>query len=303
MSASDIIVVEDFATAILSWLRANSVSTLDVVFNAGGKKAFACGADLLSVFGAYIHVQGNEAPEVPSGSYSTHILDINRFAAVSTVPLAQVVSALLQAHASQPFQLRSHVLSFTAYSSPPPKGADSVVLVPESSLSLRIDPSGQLFDPRKSYILVGGCSELGVRITEWMANHGARHIFLTSRRGPRGLTKVDNLYIHYLRSKGVQVEVIAADAVSKEKTAAVIEQAKKAGPIGGLFVMTVVLRDAKFTNLTQQSFDDVYGSKVTVLKTLLSCIDPATIDFILLFSTIGSVFGNAGQAAYCASQL
>ena len=303
VSASDIVVVEDFATAILSWLRANSVSTLDVIFNAGGKKAFACGADLLSVFGAYIHVQGNETPEVPSGSYSTHILDINRFAAVSTIPLAQVVSALLQAHASQPFQLRSHVLSFTACPSSLPKGADSVALLPESPLPLRIDPSGQLFDPRKSYILVGGCSELGVRITEWMVNHGARHIFLTSRRGPRGLTKVDNLYIHYLRSKGVQVEVIAADAVSREKTAAVIEQAKNAGPIGGLFVMTVVLRDAKFTNLTQQSFDDVYGSKVTVLKTLLSCIDPATVDFILLFSTIGSVFGNAGQAAYCASQL
>ena len=300
---SDIILVEDFATAILCWLRANTMSVFDVVLNAGGKKTFACGADLLSVFGTYIHVQENEVPEVPSGSYSTHILDISRFVAVSAIPLAPVVSALLQAHACQPFRFRSNVLSFTAYSSLAIKSADSVVLVPDSSLTLRIDPSGQLFDPRKSYILVGGCSELGVRITEWMANHGARHIFLTSRRGPRGLTKVDNLYIHYLRSKGVQVEVIAADAISKEKTTAVIEQAKEAGPIGGLFVMTVVLRDAKFTNLTQQSFDDVYGSKVTVLNTLLSCIDPATIDFMLLFSTIGSVFGNAGQAAYCASQL
>ena len=115
--------------------------------------------------------------------------------------------------------------------------------------------------------------------------------------------KVDNLYIHYLHSKGVQVEVSVVDAVSKEKTAAVIEQAKKAGPIGGVFIMTVVLLDAKFTNLTQQSFDDVYESKVTALNTLLGCIDPATIDFILHFSTIGSVFGNAGQAAYCASQL
>ncbi|EGO03427.1 hypothetical protein SERLA73DRAFT_83383, partial [Serpula lacrymans var. lacrymans S7.3] len=67
--------------------------------------------------------------------------------------------------------------------------------------------------------------------------------------------------------------------------------------------MTVVLRDAKFTNLTQQSFDDVYQSKVDVLTTLLSCVNPASLDFLLLFSTIGSVFGNAGQAAYCASQL
>ncbi|KAG6333238.1 hypothetical protein ID866_5853, partial [Astraeus odoratus] len=300
---SDIIIVDDFATAVLRWLRANAVSTFDIVFNAGGKKAFAHGADLLSVFGVYIHVQGSDMLEVPSGSYSTHILDINRFAAASAVPLAPIASALLQAHASQPFKLRSQEVSFSAYSSTQLGDVDSVVVIPESSHSVRIDPANQLFDPRKSYILVGGCSELGVRITEWMANHGARHVFLTSRRGPRGLTKVDNLYIHYLHSKGVQVEVIAADAVSKEQTTGVIEKAKAAGPIGGLFVMTVVLRDAKFTNLTQQSFDDVYGSKVTVLNTLLSCIDPATIDFMLLFSTIGSVFGNAGQAAYCASQL
>ncbi|KAG6330815.1 hypothetical protein ID866_8273, partial [Astraeus odoratus] len=271
---SDIIIVDDFATAVLRWLRASAASTFDVVFNTGGKKAFAHGADLLSVFGVYIHVQGSDTPEVPS------------------VPLAPIASALFQAHASQPFKLRSQEVSFSAYSSIQLEDADSVVVIPSSSHSVQIDPAGQLFDPRKSYILVGGSSELGVRITEWMENHGARHVFLTSRRGPRGLTKVDNLYIHYVRSKGVQVEVIVADAVSKEQTATVIKQAKAAGPIGGLFVMMDVLRDAKFTNLTQQSFDDVYESKVTVLNTLLSCIDPTTIDFILLFSTVSSVFGD-----------
>ncbi|KAI6098831.1 putative nonribosomal peptide synthetase [Pisolithus croceorrhizus] len=303
VAMSDIVAIDDFSPAVLGWLRSNAIRAFDIVINAGGKKAFAHGADLLSVFGVYIHIQGNELAEVPSGSYSTQVLDISRFAAVSLAPLAPALAALLEAHASRPFKLRSHVTSFSTYSSSQAVDAYSIVAVPDPSRSVRIDPVGQLFDPRKSYILVGGSSELGVRITEWMANHGARHIFLTSRRGPCGLTKVDNLYIHYLRSKGVQIEVIAADAISKEQTATVVERAKEVGPIGGLFVMTVVLRDAKFTNLTQQSFDDVYESKVAVLNTLLTCIDPATIDFMLLFSTIGSVFGNAGQAAYCASQL
>ncbi|KAI6009612.1 putative nonribosomal peptide synthetase [Pisolithus orientalis] len=300
---SDIIAIDNFATAVLGWLRSNSIRAFDIVLNAGGKRAFAHGADLLSVFGSYIHIEGNELSQIPSGSYSTQVLDINRFAAASPVPLAPVLAALLEAHTSQPFKFRSHLASFSSYSSSQVVDAYSLVAIPDSLHSVRIDPVGQLFDPRKSYILVGGSSELGVRITEWMANHGARHVFLTSRRGPRGLTKVDNLYIHYLRSKGVQIEAIAADAISKDQTAAVVERAKKAGPIGGLFVMTVVLRDAKFTNLTQQSFDDVYESKVAVLNTLITCIDPTTIDFMLLFSTIGSVFGNAGQAAYCASQL
>ena len=85
---------------------------------------------------------------------------------MSTVLLAQVVSARLQGYASQPFQLPSHMLSFTAYS----LSQHPVVLVPESC-SLRIDPPGKLFDPCKSSILVGSCSKFGVHITEWTVDH------------------------------------------------------------------------------------------------------------------------------------
>ena len=67
--------------------------------------------------------------------------------------------------------------------------------------------------------------------------------------------------------------------------------------------MTVVSRDGLFSGMKQESFDNVYFSKVIALNTLLRLVNPAALDFLLLFSTIGSVFGNAGQSAYCASQL
>ncbi|KAF8439435.1 hypothetical protein L210DRAFT_858003 [Boletus edulis BED1] len=62
-----------------------------------------------------------------------------------------------------------------------------------------------------------------------------------------------------------------------------------------------ILCNAKFSNLMQCSFDEIYQSKVTVLEALLGCIHPAMADFMLLFSTVGSV-GNAGQAIYNTSQ-
>ena len=300
---SNIILIGDFTLAITEWIRSGAMSQFDVIFNSSGKKVYARGFEHLSPFGYYIHVQSNEVPDIPSDAVSSYILDISRFTAASPAFLIPAISALLYSHASEPFNIRSRTVTMSAYKRSGSDNVDSFVIVPEADHTVRVDPLGQLFDPRKSYILVGGCSELGVRITEWMVHRGACHIFLTSRRGPRGLTKTDNMYIQSMRDTGTQVEVIAADAVDKVKTAAVVAQAKEAGPIGGIFVMTVVLRDAKFTNLTQQSFDDVYQSKVAVLDTLRSCIDPAAIDFLLLFSTIGSVFGNAGQAAYCASQL
>lgn len=303
VAASNIVLIGDISLTTAEWIRSGTVSQFDVIFNSSGKNAYARGSEHLSPFGSYFHIQSDEVPEIPSGAASSHILDINRFAAASPAFLIPAISALLSSHASEPFLVSSRTVTMSACKGSTSDDADSLVIVPEASHTVRIDPSGQLFDPRKSYILVGGCSELGVRITEWMARRGARHIFLTSRRGRKGLTKVDHMYILSMRNAGVQVEVIAADAIDKVKTAAIVAQAKETGPIGGIFVMTVVLRDAKFTNLTQQSFDDVYQSKVAVLNTLLSCIDPSSIDFMLLFSTIGSVFGNAGQAAYCASQL
>ena len=300
---SNIVLVDDFSLTTAEWIRTGTIFPLDVVFNGSRKKVYAHGSEHLSAFGSYIHIQCHEAPEIPSGAASSFILSIDRFAAASPAFLAPAILALLSTHASEPFNICSHTVTMAAYKGSASDDVHSLIIVPEASRTVRIDPAGQLFDPRKSYILIGGCSELGVRITEWMVHHGARHIFLTSRRGPRGLTRTDNLYVQSMCSAGVQVEVIAADAIDRAKTAAVLAQAKEAGPIGGIFVMTIVLRDSKFTNLTQQSFDDVYQSKVAVLDTLLSCIDPAAIDFMLLFSTIGSVFGNAGQAAYCASQL
>ena len=299
----NIVPIDDFSLAAAEWIRSGAISQFDVIFNGSGKKVYARGSEHLSPFGSYVHIQSEEVPDIPPGAASSYTLDINRFALASPGFLVPAISAVLSSHVSEPFIIRSRTVTMSAYNGSASHDVDSLVIVPEVSRIVRIDPAGQLFDPRKSYILVGGCSELGVRITEWMVHHGARRVFLTSRRGPRGLTKTDNMYLRSMRSTGVQVEAISADAIDRVKTAAVVAQAKEAGPIGGVFVMTVVLRDAKFTNLTQQSFDDVYQSKVAVLDTLLSCINPAAIDFVLLFSTIGSVFGNAGQAAYCASQL
>ena len=300
---SNIALIDDFSVAAAQWIRSGIVSEFNVIFNSSGKNVYARGSEYLSLFGSYVYIQSGEVAEIPSDVLSSHIIDINRFASASPVFLIPALSAVLSSHASEPFVVSSRTVTMSAYKTPAFDNVDSLVIVPEDNYTVWVDSCGQLFDPRKTYILVGGCSELGVRITEWMVQHGARHIFLTSRRGPKGLTKTDNLYVQSMRNAGAQIEVIAADANNKGKTAAIIAHAKEVGPVGGIFVMTVVLRDAKFTNLTQQSFDDVYQSKVSVLDTLLSCIDPSSIDFMLLFSTIGSVFGNAGQAAYCASQL
>ena len=127
---------------------------------------YARGFEHLSPFGYYTHIQSNEVSDIPSDAASSYILDISRFTAASPAFLIPAISALLYSHASEPFNIRSRNVTMSAYKRSGSDNVDSLVIVPEADHTVRVDPLGQLFDPHKSYTLVGGCSELGVRITE-----------------------------------------------------------------------------------------------------------------------------------------
>ena len=236
---SDIILDEDFTTAILCWLCKTPGCPYWTSYERWWKGVCVRCRPLVSLWRIHpcSRVRGSRSP------FWFLILDISHFFAVLAILLAPVLSALLQAHASQPFQSLSNVLSFTAYSS--------------LLFSFRHHLSHYLIFGRVTSSLAAAANGVCVSL-EWIANHGVRNVFLTSCCGLHGLMKVDNLYIHYLHSKGVHVEVIVVDVVSKEKTAVVIEHVKKADPIGGVFIMTVVLLDAKFTNLTHNNHLTTY---------------------------------------------
>ncbi|KAF8800322.1 hypothetical protein BYT27DRAFT_6834852 [Phlegmacium glaucopus] len=293
--------------ALQTWLSENKLSGFDIVFNLLGSSMNATIFDLLTPTGQYIHNKSNTVDQVkiPSGAPMTRVIDVPKLVELCPSNIASSLGSLLTAHISTPFKLQSQSTSVSHLSgSTGPSVPKSEVLVatPDVPRPIHIK-SGQLFNPRKSYILVGGSSELGVRISVWMATRGARHIILTSRRGPAALGKMDKVYLRHLQLMDVTMDVIAADARSGEDMTGVVVHANNTAPIGGVFLMTVVSHDGMFSGMKQESFDDVYFSKVIALHTFLKIVNPAALDFLLLFSTIGSVFGNAGQSAYCASQL
>ena len=300
------LLVNDTTPAIRTWLSDNKLCGFDIVFNLLGGSMSTTMLDLLTEMGQYIHNKSNAVNQVNiSGAPITRVIDVPKLVECYPSRIASSLANLLTAHISAPFKLwlQSTSVSQLSGSTPPciPKSEVSVV-VPDVPMPIHLK-SGQLFNPRKNYLLIGGSSELGVRISVWMATRGARHIVLTSRRGPAALGKMDKVYLCHLESMGVSVEIIAADARSPEDMTTVIVHAHNTAPIGGIFLMTVVSHDGMFSGMKQESFDDVYVSKVTTLNTLVHIVNPAALDFLLLFSTIGSVFGNAGQSAYCASQL
>ena len=289
-----------------AWLKASGLETFDIIFNTSARPDLATVEDLLSTFGFYIHPKGSAGSvKLPVDAPSARIVDVNALIKKYLTKLASFLNSILTAHSITPFELSPVTISFSDLVRPVGNITSGQTLVIKTARpeSVRVDPAAQLFDPRKVYLLIGGCSEFGTRITVWMFNHGARHIYLTSRRGRKALSAVDKMCLRDINNKGGDAKAVSVDALNKETMAKFIKESEAVGHIGGIMLMTVVLRDSSFANLTQKHFDDVYQSKVAALNVILDLVDLAKVDFNLLFSTIGTVFGNAGQAPYLAAQL
>jgi acyl transferase domain-containing protein len=58
------------------------------------------------------------------------------------------------------------------------------------------------------------------------------------------------------------------------------------------------LADKLIENKSEHDFETVYAAKIEGLETLLSCVQPSQLDFIVLFSSFVAFYGNAGQSDY-----
>ncbi|KAJ8950730.1 hypothetical protein NQ318_011221 [Aromia moschata] len=116
------------------------------------------------------------------------------------------------------------------------------------------------FDPKKSYILIGGLGGISLELANWMIRRGATKIVLNSRRN------VSNGYQSYCLKKwerfsGITVRINVDDTSSLEGARELVGEAKQLGPVGGVFNMALVLRDAIIENQTRENFKEVFKAK------------------------------------------
>ena len=154
------------------------------------------------------------------------------------------------------------------------------------------------FDPDKSYIVIGGLGGIGLEICYWMVRKGARKLVITSRTGVR--TAYHKFCVGRLEFFGAKVFVETKDISYLDQAEELIKFANSLGPVGGVFNLGMVLKDALFADQTQEMFQAVCGIKVQgthnldkVTRTL--CPD---LDHFVCFSSMVSMIGNGGQSNY-----
>ncbi|WFD29597.1 Type I Iterative PKS [Malassezia sp. CBS 17886] len=304
------------------WLAKRGKTGFDVVLNSLQGNALQAGIESLAYLGRFVDISKRDHLAGNPMSMSGFAKAINYIAVelgLLGVHAPDRMGALLDEIAAE----QSHA-PFRCLVGHEFKGADGLVesyklmesgkhigkivtdLSEEVTLTkpVAVEAGYKIYDPRKTYVLIGGCGGLGPRLVQFLMYLGARNIVLTGRRGQ--ISRSDRLALERLvrdpAFPNVTIKVMAADALNPTAMRDVFDTASGLAPLGGVFLMSVVLRDDQILNMDKEKFDTVVQSKIGALNVIRNTIDISKLDFLFLFSSTAALFFNPGQVNYNTTQ-
>ncbi|MFC0111218.1 SDR family NAD(P)-dependent oxidoreductase [Kibdelosporangium aridum] len=140
--------------------------------------------------------------------------------------------------------------------------------------------------PSGTVLITGGTGELGRRTAQWLAENGAEHIVLTSRRGTADV------------DLDIPVTVAACDVTDEQAMSALVASLPN---LTAVVHAAGVLDDGMLDTLGPDRFNDVLRPKVDGAWLLHELTLDRDLDAFVLFSSAAGSVGNAGQANYAAA--
>ncbi|MER5556558.1 SDR family NAD(P)-dependent oxidoreductase [Streptomyces sp. NPDC002793] len=158
------------------------------------------------------------------------------------------------------------------------------------------EPTGaqaRAWRPDGTVLITGGTGGLGSRVAASLAEAGAEHLLLTSRRGPEapGTSEL----VAALEASGCRVTVAACDVADREALSALLAEHRVTGVVhaaGEVATMPLAATGP-------EEFAQVLRAK-TLGATHLDALLPDA-DLFVLFSSIAGIWGSGRQAAYSAA--
>lgn len=131
-----------------------------------------------------------------------------------------------------------------------------------------------------------------------MAQRGARYFVITSRN-----PQVEGSWLDDMRNMGVEeLKLLACDITRRSEVVALhSEICRSMPPIAGVAQGAMVLRDTNIRDMTLDQLSAVMRPKVVGSIHLNDLFQENTLDFFVFFSSVVSLVGNNGQAAYSAA--
>ncbi len=165
-----------------------------------------------------------------------------------------------------------------------------------------------------SYLISGGLGELGLSVARWMVEQGARRLILLGRTKlpPRsswssletgGRLARQVAAIQELEASGASVHLASVDVADEAQLSGFLDEFRREGwpPIRGVVHAAGVIQDGLLVQLDTAQLHTVLQPKMVGGWLLHHLLEDAPLDFFVLFSSAGSLLGQAGQGNYAAA--
>ncbi|MFD9568930.1 type I polyketide synthase [Streptomyces sp. NPDC059982] len=188
-----------------------------------------------------------------------------------------------------------------------PDDEDQLAVRPGGVFGRRLAPAGAASDaavrqwrPTGTVVVTGGTGALGGHVADWLAERGAEHIVLTSRRGERA-PGAEELRAR-LTAAGARVTIAACDVADRDSVARLVRSLAEAGdPIRAVLHTAGVGHLLPLVATDVAEFARIASGKVAGARHFDELLDPATLDAVVYFSSIAGVWGVGDHGAYAAA--
>ncbi|WP_346009780.1 type I polyketide synthase [Streptomyces sp. SID1328] len=172
-----------------------------------------------------------------------------------------------------------------------------VLSVPDEGETLAVDPGGPgVVHSDGAYVITGGLGGLGLATARWLTEQGAGRVVLNGRRTPSSETA------RAISDLGGDTTVVLGDISQPGTAERLVEAATEGGlPLRGVVHCAMVLDDAALNTIRDDQLERVWAPKVTGAWNLHRATAGVPLDWFVVYSSMSSLLGNAGQGAYAAA--
>jgi phthiocerol/phenolphthiocerol synthesis type-I polyketide synthase D len=168
-----------------------------------------------------------------------------------------------------------------------------------SRATLGAPAGGPVVRPDSSYVITGGLGGLGTVIARWLVDNGAKRVVLNGRSD---LSDEQRTIIADLESRA-DIVVVRGDIAAPAVAERLVTAAEATGvPLRGVIHGAAVIDDQIVAGLSRDSLDRVWAPKAVGALRLHEATANRQLDWWVGFSSVASLLGSPGQAAYaCAN--
>ncbi|MFE6848448.1 SDR family NAD(P)-dependent oxidoreductase, partial [Streptomyces sp. NPDC057686] len=158
-------------------------------------------------------------------------------------------------------------------------------------------PAATPWTPRGTVLITGGSGALAGHLAQRLAERGAEHLVLVSRRGPAADGAAE--LTARLEATGARVTFAACDLTDRDQTQRLLDGLEtQLPPLRAVFHTAGILDDRLLDRLDTEALAAAAAPKLGAARLLAELTRDRDLDAFVLYSSVVGVLGNLGQANY-----